>query len=413
MSYDALFWFIFNIFSIVVLAFYSMLEMACVSFNKVRLQYYVSKKYKRALWLNDLLQHPSRLFGTTLIGVNIALVVGSECSREFYAALGLSPAIAPLTQVVLVVIFGELAPMFAARHYPEHVAMLGIPLIYASARLMTPLLAVLGWISKVVTYFIRGNENEANIYLTQEELQKLIEGQDEESIGNENVEFSAITTNIFSLRHKDVKQVMEPLTKAMALPSNATVEQMEILLRKTETDYVLIYHRELSNIIGIIYPRDVLRISETKRIRDYAEPPWFVTETANMMQILKQFRTNNENVAVILDQSGKAIGLITLKDVLSEILGTTYVRKQPLHHHLKNVMLVEKTFSGDTTVEEFNRQYHVLLDPNPQLTLSELMMARLGHHPERGESIYVDPFELTVKETTLLDIRALTVSTRT
>ena len=73
METSAIYWFIFNIFSIIVLAFYSMMEMACVSFNKIRLQYYVSKEYKPAIWLNYLLQHPSRLFGTTLIGVNIAL----------------------------------------------------------------------------------------------------------------------------------------------------------------------------------------------------------------------------------------------------------------------------------------------------------------------------------------------------
>jgi len=104
-----------------------MVEMACVSFNKVRLHYYVNQGNRRAIWLNYLLQHPFRLFGTTLIGVNVAMVVGSECSREFHSALGLSPDLAPLSQVIIVVIFAELAPMFAARHYAEHVAMLGAP----------------------------------------------------------------------------------------------------------------------------------------------------------------------------------------------------------------------------------------------------------------------------------------------
>ncbi len=118
---------ILNFLSIIMLAFYSMTEMACVSFNKVRLQYYVSKGMKRAIWLNALLQHPSRLFGTTLIGVNIAMFFGSEFSRQFYSSIGLNPDWSPLTQVILVVIFGELAPMFAARRYPEHVSILGIP----------------------------------------------------------------------------------------------------------------------------------------------------------------------------------------------------------------------------------------------------------------------------------------------
>ena len=93
-------WFLFlTISCLIIQGFFAMLEMACVSFNKVRLQYYVSKGQKRAIWLSYLLNHPALLFGTTLIMVNAALLIGSECSRKFYDSLGLSPDWAPLTQV--------------------------------------------------------------------------------------------------------------------------------------------------------------------------------------------------------------------------------------------------------------------------------------------------------------------------
>jgi len=414
MSYSAIIWLILNLLSIIVLAFYSMLEMACVSFNKVRLQYYVSKGIKRTLWLNYLLQHPSRLFGTTLIGVNIALVIGSECSREFYSAIGLSPDIAPLTQVILVVIFGELAPMFAARRYPEHVAMLGIPLIYASAKLMTPLLIIIDWITRFANLFIKDSKNEANIYLTEEELVKIIEEQsDRTSSEAENDEFSTITANIFSLREKDVKQVMKPIINTALLPSNATVDEMEALLTKTGATFISIFHRDISNIIGIVYPRDAIRAAGTKRARDYAWPPWFVTETTGMMQILKQFRTNNETVAVILNQSGHAIGIVTLDDVLDELFGeVTYGHKKFINKFFNNLMLIDKTFSGDLTVEQFTDQYGVEIDKNPDSTLSEVIIKHLGHYPEKGESIFLAPFEITVKENTLTEIKTISISTR-
>lgn len=412
MEYSAIYWLIFNLLSIMVLAFYSMLEMACVSFNKIRLQYYVSKGNKQAIWLNYLLQHPSRLFGTTLIGVNIALVIGSECAREFYSAIGLAPDLAPLTQVILVVIFGELAPMFAARRYPEHVALLGMPLLYASAKLMTPILWVLGWISKIANMIAGGNEDEGNIYLTQEELQKILEETDETSGDSESAEFSAITANIFTLRGKDVRQVMQPLSTTTALQSNATIEQMEHLLQKTGGDFVPLYHRDISNIVGIVYPRDALRASEHKRVREYAWSPWFVTETTTMMQILKQFRTNNENVAFILNPQGKSIGLVTLSDVLGEIFGKmSYAFTHETQSHLKKLMLIEKTFPGDLTVGEFYAQYQVRLDQDPSITLAELMEARLGRQPEKGDSIFIAPLELTVKEATLREIKTISIST--
>lgn len=322
MNTSALLWLIFNIISIIVLALYSMLEMACVSFNKVRLQYYVSKGVKQAIWLNYLLQHPSRLFGTTLIGVNIALVVGSECSREFYAALGFSPDIAPLTQVILVVIFGELAPMFAARHYAEHVALLGVPLIYASAQVMKPLLWIVDGVSKLCNYIIGGKETANTIFLTHEELQKILEEQSEENLSDpSSAAFSQTATNIFSLRKIDIREIMHPLNSAYALPANATIEQLESLIHKTHAHYSLLYNQDVSNIIGIAYPRDVVRAAGNRRLRDFARPPWFVSEKTALMQLLKQFRTNNENLAIILDKQGKAIGLIFLDDILEEIFG--------------------------------------------------------------------------------------------
>lgn len=413
MEYSAVYWLIFNLITIIVLAFFSMTEMACVSFNKIRLQYYVSKGVKQAIWLNYLLQHPSHLFGTTLIGVNIAMVIGSECARQFHSAIGLSPDLAPLSQVILVVIFGELAPMFAARRYPEHVALLGIPLLYASAKMMSPILFIVSWISKLANFVTGKNEAEENIYLTQDELKKILEEKTDESIGgSESAEFSGITTNIFALRNKKVGQFMQPLSLSTALPSNATVEQMEKLLAKAGTDFVPLYHREISNIIGVVYPRNALRATENKRIRDYARPPWFVTEKATTMQILKQFRTNNENVAFILNNEGKAIGFVALNDVLSEIFGKiSHLPAQETHKHLKQLMMIDKTFPGTMTVEEFNRQYHVSLGNDPSLTLSELIEERLGRRAEKGDTVYLSPFELTVKEATLREIKTVSIST--
>ena len=133
MSHNWFFFLFLMIASLIVQGFYSMLEMACVSFNRVRLQYFASQKSKRAQWLSYLLNRPTYLFGTTLIGVNTALQFGSECSRRFYETLGLSPDWAPLSQVFIVLIFAELVPMFAARRFAESISMLGIPIIYITS----------------------------------------------------------------------------------------------------------------------------------------------------------------------------------------------------------------------------------------------------------------------------------------
>jgi CBS domain containing-hemolysin-like protein len=409
MENTAFFWFTLNLISIAVLAFYSMMEMACVSFNKVRLQYYVSKNIKQAVWLNYLLENPSRLFGTTLIGVNIALFTGSECARQFYSSLGIDPDWAPLTQVILVVIFGELAPMFAARRFPEHMAMLGVPLIYLSAKIMTPFLWFLGGISKLCNLIIGGKEHESDIFLTQEELQKILEEQDEDYKG-EHIDLNTIASNIFEARKKIARDIMQPLNTVPNVPVNTTVGMVRSILGNSTANYALTYHQEPNHVVGIALPRDLVRAPDNRKIRDYSRPPWFVTEQTLLIQILNQFRSNNQHVAIILDFQGNAAGLINLDDIMEEIVGKTEFRAPTVKK--KRRLVVDVTFPADYTVGEFNKKFHTVLDAQEQLTLVELMEEKLGHRPAQGESVVVGSFELEVKEASLLEVKTISITSR-
>lgn len=386
-----------------------MMEMACVSFNKVRLHYYVQQGDARAQKLHYLLHHPFRLFGTTLIGVNVAMVISSECAREFHSALGLSPDLAPLSQVVLVVIFGELAPMFAARHYAENVAMIGIPYIYTTARLLTPVLWVIGWVSKLMNYLSQNKSEKVNIFLSQEELQKILEEHEEEPIQSQSHEMNLITQNIFQLKHKSAKNIMIPLHAIPRLPSNATVGQMKKLVKQTNADFVLIYYKDYKQIVGTAFPRDYLRILDSKRARDYTRQPWFITETTPLTKILQQFQRNNQSVAIILDKQGQASGLITLNDLLSKIFGDAQTPRSKEQISL----ILERTLSGGLTVEKFNRQFSVHLDEDPFLTLSEVMIKNLGRLPEKNEVVIIGSFEIKAKELSLSDVKKITIKTKT
>lgn len=408
MTTSAVWWLILNFISIIMLAFFSMVEMACVSVNKIRLQYYISKGIKQAIWLNYLLHNPSRLFGTTLIGVNVALVIGSECAREFHQAIGISPDLAPISQVILVVLFGELAPMFAARRYPENVALLGVPIIYGLAKLMTPLLWLLHIVSKFSNYLIGGKEDETKFFLTQEELFKILEEQDEDKpFGSETEEFNAIASNILTLNKNEAKQIMAAIKQVPLIPSNYTIAQTRNTFLKTNVDFLPMFHKDPSNIVGIAFPRDLIRVPDAKRTRDHIRPPWFITEHTKIEQILKQFRHNNARVAIVLDGKGLAVGILKLDDIVEEIFGDV------LHTPSKDTeeLVIDRTFPGDMKVGEFNKQFDVVLDPREELTLSELVLDILGHHPEVGESIYLEPFELTIEEVSLLDIKSINVST--
>lgn len=407
--YDSFFWLGLNIVFLIVSAFYSMMEMACVSFNRVRLHYYVSKGDRNALLLNQLLHHPSKLFGTTLIAVNLAMFIGSECAREFHISIGVNPDLAPLTQVIVVIIFGELAPMFAARSYSEHVAMLGIPLVHLSSKLLIPALWILDHMTQIFNALIKSSGSHSTFYLTQEELQKILEEQEgDQPYASNREHFNTITSNIFSLRQKEVGKVMVNLAEIPMVPSNCRIEQARKIFATKNVTYLPIYHNEKSNIIAIAFPRDLVRASDQEKVREFARVPWFVTENVKLPHMLKQFRSNKQEVAVILDIQGHATGMIYKDEIIEEVFSKT--QDQTLK--VRKALIIDRTFPGSFKVADFNAQFDVELSSKEELTLEELIEFHMGYQPEEGESIYLDPFEISVKETSLLGIKTVSITTK-
>ncbi len=389
---------------LVVQGFFAMIEMACVSINKVRLQYYVSKGNKRAIWLNDLLHHPGRLFGTALICINAALQIGSEASRRLYESFHLNPDFSPITQVVIVLIFAEIAPLFAGRRYAEHAAMLGVPVLYVFSFILRPVIWLFDGFCRIVHRLI-GSSEKAGLYLSREELQKIFEQKDEE-------EFNTISTQIFALRHTTAKDLMQPIRKIPMIPSNSTVLEMRAILATNYSPFVPIYNKSPEAIIAIAYPRDLLRIPETKKVREHARAPWFITEKDSILTILRQFRRNNESVAIVLGEKGLATGILTLDEIIDEIFGLTdswmsFEEMVPRSHHV----VLDRSFPGDQKITEFNQTYKVHLDPHGTETFEELMAQHLGHVPTVGESLRIDQFELTVEESTLLGPKTIAIRT--
>ena len=396
--------------------FFAMMEMACVSFNKVRLQYYVSKQNKRAVWLSDLLHKPALLFGTTLIGVNTSLIVGSECARRFYDSLGDSPDWAALSQILHVLIFAEICTYDRRkRRYAEHVAMLGHPaplffLDFASALIIWALDMLCRMVNRLI-----GKPVASGVYLSREELQNVIEEREMKRFppSPRRKEFNTVVANIFSLKAKTAKDLMLPLTHVPLVPSFCTVKQMRDIVKDKNVSCLcpFITARPKTSSPSL-FLRDLLRLSENKKVKDYSRQPWFITENSSVLQILKQFRRNNQSLAIVLNEKGLATGVLSLDEVIDEIFGRSdqwesYGEVLPKAYHI----VIDRTFESDMLLKDFNAQFNVHLSYQDAETLEEVMTLALGHSPSKGESVRIDQFELTVEEASILGAKMIEVRT--
>jgi CBS domain containing-hemolysin-like protein len=403
-------WFFFLSIALVCVfieGFFSAFEMACVSFSKIRLEYYANKKEKRAIWLKSLLNKPSYLFGTTLIVINTVLQIGSEASRRFYESIDISPDFAPLTQVIIVLIFGELAPLFAARRHSEHVAYATVPVVYFISRLLTPFVYIIMGISYLVNRLFTKVHNNF-FFFTREEIERAFE---DKTVSPKVKEQEKIIGNIFSFKNKRAKDIMIKLKNIQMISSKTKLADLRNVLSADYTSFIPVYHISRENIVAIAYPRDLLRLKDEERVMNFSRSPWFITDDIQVIQILQQFRHNNQSLAVVLNSQGEASGILSLDQIIDDIFGQEY--ELPHNHRLlsKVAPYIERTLPGDTLISEFNKNFNARLSFGDAKTLSDLVTAVLKHHPSEGEIIKIDNFEITVIEPSLLGAKSLLIKT--
>ncbi|MEM8629491.1 MAG: CNNM domain-containing protein [Chlamydiota bacterium] len=381
--------------------FFSMFEMAAVSFNKVRLAYYASQKQRRALWLQHLIARPSRLFGTTLILVNTLLQCGSEISRLLYTALGWNPDFAPFTQVLLVLIFAELTPMFAARRHPEHVAFLYIPVVMLFSKLLTPIILLIDRANRYLNQ-IFGKQQDLSLFLSREELQRAFEESHKSA-------FDEIIGKFFTMKHLQAEKVLYALSSFAAISSQSKVYEARKALRGQYRPFILIYHQDLSNIVGIAYVRDLLKARDEEKVIDHAKSPWFIVKTDFVLEILAQFRRNSQSVAVVLGTSGRPVGLVTLDALIDKIFG----KRAPLFGKAgrKKNTYFEQTVSGEISMRSFNRLFHLHLPESERDSLSDYIIQILGYYPSKGEVLELDSLLIEVVEASVFRVKYVRVKT--
>jgi len=404
-------WLLLTIGCIMLQGFYSMSEMACVAFDRVRLHYYASKKKKRALWLSFLLHNPSRLFGTTLLMVNISLQIGSECSRQFYTAFNLPASLAPLTQVFAVLIFAELGPMLAAYRYPEAIAMKTVPVIYATSKLMQPAIFAIDWLLKGM-YKLLGKRTESVQFFTRDELQHLFEGLEKPTIKGEGQGLESTASNIFKLREKTARDSMHPLNKWPVIHAQSTVFHARKLFAKTRVPFLPILHKKGVHIVGIVHPVHLLKAPDNQRAREFAAPPRFISERMEFFKMLKQLNSEEDTtITIVLNENGTPVGFLTTKDILNQIVTITHTAFYQKQEQDLPKRIIERTLPAQMKLSDFNRQFKASIVHEPGEDFAQLLKRMLQHQPEKNDAVHIGPFEIRVEEASLLEVKTISVKT--
>lgn len=307
-------------------AFFSASEAALISLNKVRIRHMAEQKKRGARRVYSFVQRMDKLIATLLVGNNIVnTAIASITTIIFtrYFGTGETLAIVTVLTTVLLVIFGELTPKIIATTHPEGISFLGRHLISFFMLILRPVTGFLTAISNGLIKLFGGNPHFRSPLVTEEEMKMMITIGKEEGIYGENER--KMLERIFHFDEVEVRDVMTPIEDMTAIPIDVSNDELERVIQEEGHNRLPIYRGSKSDIVGIIYVRDLLYLFKNStliHIEDLMSAPFWVLPNQKVSELMKDFQRKKIQIAMVKDpKSDKAIGLVTLEDLIEEIVG--------------------------------------------------------------------------------------------
>jgi putative hemolysin len=365
-------------------------ETAFVSMNRIRALALAEERQKRATKLATMLEHPERTLNALLLIVLVsqlgsAYLLGSLLDRQF-GAVGF--VVGLVLQIVVFFVVGEVAPKTYAILHTDRAALLVTPFLWSVTR-FPPLHALTRWLIALANLILPGKGLKEGPFVTEEDLRAMADvAADEEAIEREE---SELIHSIFEFGDTVVREVMLPRPDMVAIEADATVE--EGIERAIEGGFSRIpaYEDSTDNIIGLVYLKDLVRRARAgagnEPVRASLREAVFVPEQKRVAELLREMQKQQFHMAIVVDEHGGTAGLVTLEDLLEEIVGEItdeYDVEGPSVEHLPAGGL---RVPGKTAIGDVNEELGVELPDDEWDTVGGLVFSLLGHVPQEGETI--------------------------
>lgn len=389
--------YIIMIACLIMSAYFSATETAFTSINKTRLKSMAEKGNKRADLALSISENYDKLLSTILVGnniVNIALssigtLVFLEISREYGALI----STAVITVVVL--IFGEISPKSIAKDNPEKFAMFSAPIIRFLIVLLTPVNAFFSLWKKFISKIFKVEESAK---MSSEELLVLVDEVEQE--GAIDTDEGDLLRNAIEFTEQRAEDVLTHRVDIEAVPIDAEKTEVARLFSQTRFSRLLVYDESIDNIVGVIHLKDFYDEDgiTTKTIEELMSVPVFAQRSEMINDLLKELQTNKSHIAVILDEFGGTLGIVTMEDILEELVGEIWDEHDEVTEDFELIGENKYLVDCSADIEDFCEKFNIDVDEETA-SISGWIMDQLDHVPEVGDSFDYNNLYITVTET--------------
>lgn len=381
-------------------AIFSAAETALMSLNKIKVKQMVEDGEKNADIISKLLDNPNKLLSSILIGNNVVNIGASSLMTslaiDYFGNKGVGIATGVMT--LLILIFGEITPKSLAAGSPDKVSRKLSGIIYIITILLKPIVAILTVVTNVFIKLLGGEVDPNQPFITQEELRTIVgvshtegvlEGEEKEMI-----------YNVFDFGDSQVRDVMVQRTEMIAIDVDSSYDEIIEVFSSERYSRIPVYEDNIDNIIGILYAKDLLflAIQGDFNIREYLREPYFTYEFKLIKEFFREMRDNRTHMAIVLNEYGGTEGIITIEDVIEEIVGDIEDEYDKEDTDIEMIQKNEYLVHGHVKLDDLNEVLGSELESEEFDSIGGFMLGLFGKLPDEGETFEYENMEFLVEK---------------
>jgi putative hemolysin len=391
-------------------AFFSSSEIALISLTRAKVRTLLNDSRKGSESLATLKETPNRFLISLLVGNNIvnvaAAAIATAVTISIFGDIGV--VIAIVVVAILLLILGEIGPkVYASKHSEQLALSFATPVLYLT-RILSPLI----WGIEKITGKFGAPSAIGELSVTEEEIKEWIEvGKEEGTIEQEERE---MLYSVLEFGDTNAREIMTPRVDVALIQDTRTLNEAMQVFNETGFSRLPVYHDSVDNIIGILNIKDVFSAAFSMKkgipIRELMYDPYFVPETKKIDDLLKELQLRKVQIAIVLDEYGSFIGILTVEDILEELVGDIldeFDREEPeIQKTGEGIFLVD----AKLWVEDLNDELDISLPVHESYeTIGGLLIERLGHIPHPGETVHIAESHVTLVVMQMLSRRIVKV----
>lgn len=370
--------------------FFSSSETALTTVSKIKMRSLAEDGNKRAGMVLDIIEnHKSKMLSAILIGNNIVNIAASSLATTLaYRFGGYMVSIVTALLTVAILVFGEITPKNMATIRAEKLSLSVIPIIKALMTVLTPVIYIINLFSRGILALFRIDLNAADSTMTEDELRTIVDVSHEDGVIES--EEKEMIYNVFDLGDAKAKDVMVPRVHVTFADINSTYQELIEIFKEDKYTRLPVYEETTDNVVGTINMKDLLLFEDREhfQVKDILREAYFTYEYKNISELLVEMRDASYNIAIVLDEYGETAGLITLEDILEEIVGEIHDEyDENEEDFFQMINEQEYVVEGSVSLDDLNDRLGLELESEDYDSLGGFMIEHLDRLPEMGDEL--------------------------